>query len=567
MSKTLEERTAGFQRKPHTPRWGRWLALVVALGACSVRPLAVRAQSLNVAGGASNFLNASGFQVGYQWQPVTGWLGLGAMNGVHVGGFLGTTYHGFDLGAGDRYYPFVLDTDVLDHSYIFYARGLSVSRHSARDQWLLFWGKTAVPLATPFLRAYETDRAAGAFFYERRLNSRLILHSFNILSDKSTSVHSLGFQVDPHWKVSAAAGMGRGKGFFAAATQYGYKWLAATGSYTANGEGFRRMSITNLPFSERTGGNVRVQLTPLPYLGLQLGHETVLSPILGSSKSLRATLDSASVFGSLKGFSMNAGVSASRGGAFFTNTRMFSVTRSLGSRLTTYGAILRIRTQNQKPQHLYLVTTEERLTRRLSLRETFNEGAGTKTMGWGGRFLSNPLTVGIDYQTVFNPLAGGFGGRTFVQAWTVNLQIHLPRGVTFHYDTFLDPFGHFRYTAYVNGIRYNPVEKVLEPSVAGAQPSLGRYLVRGEVQDERGNPVWGVAVQVDGQYVYSDSQGQFFLRFSRAGEYPLKVVAERSLRPGRCEVIRAPSTVRAEPEKTAQPVVIVVRCGESNSRP
>jgi hypothetical protein len=36
--------------------------------------------------------------------------------------------------------------------------------------------------------------------------------------------------------------------------------------------------------------------------------------------------------------------------------------------------------------------------------------------------------------------------------------------------------------------------------------------------------VWGVAVQVDGQYVYSDSQGQFFLRFSRAGAAPVQAV-------------------------------------------
>ncbi len=567
MPESPHARAAKREPDPHAFPLGRRLAAVLILLGCAARPPCLRGQSLDVAGGTSSFLDASGFQVGYEWQPVTGWLGLAAMNGVHVGGFLGTTYHGFDVGAGDRYYPFVLDTDVLDHSYIFYGRGLSVSRRSARDHWLLFGGKTALPLATPFLRAYQTDRAAGAFFYERRLNPRLILHSFNILSDKSTSVHSLGFQVDPHWKVSAAAGVGRGRGFFAAATQYRHDWLAVTGSYTANGEGFRRLSISNLPYPERTGGNVRVTLTPLPHLGFQLGHETVLSPLLNSSQSLRATLNSASLFSSIKGFSMNAGISASRGGTFSTQTRMFTVTRSLGRRLTAYGAILRIRTQNSQPQHLYLVTTEERLTRRLSLRQTFNEGTGTKSVGWGGRFLSNPLTVGIDYQTVFNPLAGGFGGRTLVQAWTVNLRIHLPGGITLHYDTFLDPFGRFRYTAFANGIRYNPAEKVLGPPVAAAQPSLGRYLVRGVVQDERGDPVWGVAVQVDGQYVYSDSQGQFFLRFRRAGEYPLKVVTERSLNPGGCQIVRAPSTVRAEPEKTAPPVVIVVRCGASNSRP
>ncbi len=314
----------------------------------------------------------------------------------------------------------------------------------------------------------------------------------------------------------------------------------------------------NLLYPERTGGNVRVQLTPLSWLGLQLNHETVLSPQLNSRTSLRATLNSASLFTSLEGFSMNAGVSESRGGGFFTNTQMFTVNRKLGSRLTTYGAIIRVRTQNSKPANLFLLTAEERLTRRLSVRQTLTDSAGSKTMGWGGRFLSNPLTLGIDYQTVFNPLAGGFGGRAFVQAWTVNLQVQMPRGISLHYDTFLDPFGKFRYTAFANGISYIPVEQVME-SPASSRTALSRYLIRGVVQDERGDPVWGIAIQVDGQYVYSDNQGEFFLRVSRPGDYPLRVLSDRSLNPGRWEIVRAPSSVQAGTPGGARAAVIVVR--------
>ncbi len=190
------------------------LAMLLVFYCWGVQPPSGRAQSLTAAGGTSSFLQASGFQVDYPWQPVSGWAGLAVTDGPHVGGFLGTTYRGFDLGAGDRYYPFVLDTDVFDQSYIFYGRGLSVGHHSADERWTLFGGTTALPFTTPFLRAYETDTAAGTFFYERRLSSRLVLHSFNILGDKATSVHSLGFKLKPQWNVAAAAGVGAGSGFF-----------------------------------------------------------------------------------------------------------------------------------------------------------------------------------------------------------------------------------------------------------------------------------------------------------------------------------------------------------------
>ncbi|MBZ5565837.1 MAG: carboxypeptidase-like regulatory domain-containing protein [Acidobacteriia bacterium] len=560
MSKASVPQAANGQHDVSIFLGWRWLAVLVVITGWTGWSPAVLAQSLNAAGGTSSFLQASGFQVDYQWQPVSGWMGLAAADGLHVGGFLGTTYRGFDLGAGDRYYPFVLDTDVFDQSYIFYGRGLSVGHHSANERWTLFGGTTALPFTTPFLRAYETDTAAGAFFYERRLSSRLVFHSFNILGNTTTSIHSLGFKLKPHWNVAAATGVGAGSRFFSAATQYKYRWLAVTGSYTDNGERFHRLRVMNLLYPERTGGNVRVQLTPLSRLGLQLNHETVLSPQLNSPTSLRATLNSASLFTSLGGFSMNAGVSQSTGGGFFTNTQMFTVNRKLGSRLATFGAIIRVRTQNSKPANLFLLTAEERLTRRLSVRQTLTDSAGSKTMGWGGRFLSNPFTLGLDYQTVFNPLAGGFGGRTFVQAWTVNLQVQMPRGISLHYDTFLDPFGKFRYTAFVNGISYSPVEQILV-SPASSQTTLSRYLIRGVVQDERGQPVWGIAVQVDGQYVYSDNQGEFFLRVSRAGDYSLRVLSDRSLNPGQWEIVHAPSSVLAGPPKDARAAVIVVRRG------
>lgn len=497
-------------------------------------------------------------QLDYRWQPVWGWAGLAFTQGVHVGGFVGTTYRGFDLGAGDRYYPFVLDTDVFDRSYIFYGRGVSFGTRAEGGQLTLFAGLSGNELSTPFLRAYQTERATGMIFYERRFSPRVTYHSFNILRREVTSIQSLSFLINPRWKVAAAGGVGANAGFFAAASQFKHKWLDLTGSYTINSDRFRRMRIDSLPYPERTGGNLRLQLSPLRYLGLQLNHETILSPMLGSPNSLRATLNSASLSSSLQGFSITAAATQSRGGAFQTTTNMVTVSRNFADRVSSYAAFLRIRTQSNRPANLYVLTVEEKLSSRFAVRQTFTHTDHGKTLSWGGRFLSNRFSLGVDYQTVFNPLAGGFNGRTFVQAWAINAQIQIPRGISLHYNTFVDPFGKFRYTAFLSGITYSAQEQ-LPGAPKTSLATLGHYLIKGNVEDESGHAVWGIAIQIDSQFVYSDSLGQFYIRVSHRGKYPLSVSSGNSLNPGRWELVNAPSTTSAEPESSAKPVRVVVR--------
>jgi hypothetical protein len=551
--------------KPTAARNQPLLILILILAGSTLSPLSACAQSLSAAVGASTFLNASGFELDYKWAPVTGWLGLGLSDGAQVGGFLGIKYRGFDLGAGDRPIPFVLDTDVFDQSYVYYGRGVSVGRRSEEQQWVLFAGTSASPFSTPFLRAYERGGAAGGFFYEAHpSDSMLTYHFYSIVSDQVTAIQSLGIKLYPNWKVAIATGFGANKGFASVATGYHYRWVNLTGSYTENDPHFRRFRISNLPYPERTGANARAVLTPWPNLGLELEHETVLSPIFGSQASLKATLDSARLFSSLDGYRFGASVSTSRGGGFLTRTRMLSVNRRLDDRLSVYGAAIRIGTQTTKPVNLLLATADEKLTRRFSVRETFTHGQGTKTMAWGGQFLSNPISLGIDYETVFSPLAGAFNGRPFVQAWVVNAQIQLPTGIGLHYGTFIDPFGKFRYTAFLSGIHYSAEGEGL-PGPTSAPVNFGHYLIHGVVQDELGNPIWGVAVQVDSTFVYSDNSGQFYVRVSRGGDYPLKIAHGKSLSATEWEIVSAPPTVLAAPEVKAKAVVIVVRRARKTS--
>jgi hypothetical protein len=527
-------------------------------------PAPVGAQSLTASGGASSFLDASGLAFNYKWAPFSGWFGAGFTPGFQVGGFVGATYHGTQVGVGDRFYPFVLDTDVLDRSYYFDGLGLSVSRHGDEQSWMVFAGVTASEFSTPFLRTFQPDQPAGAVFYERQLTPRFTFHSSNIFRSEMTSIQSVGVRLRPHWKVGAAGGIGTGHGFAAAATEYKNKWLGFDGSYTVAGDHFQRIRIPSPLLSERRGLNARLRFSPFSNLNFELDHENILSPTVGKAPPLRASLDSVNAFTLVRGFGVGAGASVSHAGAFVTETQVLNVSRRLRSWFTSYGAAFRVHSQNTKPVSLYLGTVEEKLSPRLSVDQTVSYTNSSTSLSAGGSFLSNPVSVAIHYQTVFTPLAGGFNGRPFIQAWTLSLRIQMPRGIQLRYDNYIDPFGKVRYTAFASGIGYARNGEPIAVAAVPAQP-IYAFVVRGRAQDERGQPVWGVAVQIDGRLVYSDSQGEFFLRFKNRGEYPLTVATEYCLSPGLWKVVSAPAMALADKREKGTPVRIVVSRQQSHS--
>ena len=87
-------------------------------------------------------------------------------------------------------------------------RGLSASRHSDQQSWLLFAGTSATEFFTPFLHAFQRGQTTAAFFYERKFGPRIVFHSFSVLDNQVTSIQSVGITLQPHWRVDAAGGVG-----------------------------------------------------------------------------------------------------------------------------------------------------------------------------------------------------------------------------------------------------------------------------------------------------------------------------------------------------------------------
>ena len=72
----------------------------------------------------------------------------------------------------------------------------------------------------------------------------------------------------------------------------------------------------------------------------------------------------------------------------------------------------------------------------------------------------------------------------------------------------------------------------IQPQQVGTGGSMGRYVVRGVVRDELGQPVEGAALAVGGEVVFTNSVGEFFVRVRSPRQYDLSVRLEEFLFPG-----------------------------------
>ena len=122
-------------------------------------------------------------------------------------------------------------------------------------------------------------------------------------------------------------------------------------------------------------------------------------------------------------------------------------------------------------------------------------------------------------------------------------------------STYVAPDGSLRYTVYGGTFLYRGQPDRISP------PSLrfSKYLVRGRAVNEDGDPLSGVALRVDGDLAFTDSEGKFFVRKQKSKVYPRVVELREFLVPGRFDLISAPQEVKALPTDLAAEVLVMIR--------
>ena len=175
------------------------------------------------------------------------------------------------------------------------------------------------------------------------------------------------------------------------------------------------------------------------------------------------------------------------------------------------------------------------------------------TILFGANLITALGEFGADYQIVHQPFQPFKPFRS-----TLNLTARLQLGrYSTNLGTYVRPDGSVDYSASGSTFLYMGAFGGVQPQQLGQ--SLGRYVVRGVVRDEEGQPVEGAAVELSGEMAFTNSRGEFFVRVRRPQRYALTIPLDDFLLPGHWEIVTAPSEAIAEAEDRAQAVEIILR--------
>jgi len=528
-----------------------WMASGFFVLVCA-RPVA--GQVFELRGGSSSLFDAHGASVEFHEHNYFGRVDIGSVNEPRLGLFLGFRYRGINWGLGDQTIPFVLPTDLFDRSYYFVGRGLSASRKDGRSNLLIFGGATSTSFTTPFLNVAQPDQGAGLVFYERQISASVRFSSYDLFSSRQTSIQSLEWKARKDLRLAVSSGIGNNQAYWVSSLDFDRNWILLQGSYGRAGDNFRRIRVDTPLVAETSRENIRLTLVPLENLRFVMGRQNFLCPLATQACQTRATVNSLGVSASAGGFNFHGSFFDSSNQAGTSKASSLGIRRRLNGRIDAGVEYLRVRPSVGGTTQTVVTTIREILTRRLSLSQVVTHSGGQTSVAYGGSFTSNTLTLGVDYQTIFLPFAQQ-PTSPFKQFLTVNLRLQLPWDTQFNGTSDVDPLGNVRYTGYANTVLYRQHDG---DGSSARKLSVYTNIVRGRVVDQNGEPIFGAALRVDGELVFTNSQGMFFVRRKKPKELRLEALLDQFMFPGVYRPVLVPRTVRAAPEETNEMNEVVI---------
>jgi hypothetical protein len=514
------------------------------------------AQVIQLSGGSSSLMESQGASVQVDSENVHSTLGLGWHDGLRTGFLAETSFNGTKVSLGDEFIPFVLPTDVFDTSYYLWGRGIGLRRSIGGGDALLFAGYTSESLNTPFLNTASPDDPVAAFFYRHRLGSKFKFSSYNLVSGKATSIQSLEWMPIPDLSFAASAGVGYQQPYGAVSARLHRDKVDVWASESVSPDSFRRIRLVSPLMTEQKGGNVRVEYRPWADAGVSLSRQDLLAP-LPDGTALEARVDGVNGWFSIAGVRVNNSLFHSIGPSGPSDASLSSVERSFVSRFDVRIEYFHSRSESGGSFEGLTSTFRERINSHVSVSQSVFVQGSQHTVSFGGQFVSNSLEISLDYQTIFVPFALP-NQSPFRQLLALNFRGKVWKDMDLHAATNFTPLGGTRYTAYVTDELYSNGTGLI-PAGRSAGRSIPPYLIRGVVRDDRNQPVFGAAIIVDRQQIFTDSDGVFVLRKKKGGEYDLKVDLPNFLFPEKFDVVSAPAKIRASLARTGDsPVVVTI---------
>jgi hypothetical protein len=534
-----------------------WRAFPIAIVSmvCLACPHRATGQVFQLGGGASSLLDAEGGSLEVHGADYTARIDLGYLGKPAVGFFFSRPYKTSVIGAGDQQIPFVLPTDLFDHSFYFLGRGMSLTRNVGDSRLFVFAGETADGYFAPFLSVARNDTPAGAIFYERQLSPTLRFFSRTIFSTRQTSIQAIDWTARKDMKVGLSAGIGNNQPYGSSSFTMDKRWVVLDASYALSGRNFQRVLVATPQLAENDRENIRLELRPATNVRIVISRNNYLASFMPNQYE-RAMVEGFGASAAAGGFQFNGSYFASTTVAGSSSAQDLGVRRNVTRHLEVGADYLRSSYQRGAVVHSMLGNVREIINSRLSITQIISHANGQTTIDYGGNFISNFATLSVDYQTLFLPFAQSATGQ-LKQVMVLGLHFQLPRGLQFNMDTNVTPLGQVRYTTYGSTYAYHGLGNT-SPGTSFS----GRFLenvVRGEVLDPEGMPIPGAALQIGSELAVSDSDGNFMVRMKKSRELSLKVAFDEFTAPGRYVIVQAPQTVKATREDAAQEYSIVLR--------
>ena len=528
-------------------------AIVCAIALVCSRPAA--GQVFELTGGSSSLLNAEGGSFEVHAANYTGRIDLGYLGRPSLGFAFSRPYKKSLIGAGDQQIPFVLPTDLFDHSFYFLGRGMSLSRKATGGNLFLFAGATSNGFFVPFLNIARSDTPAGAIFYERQLSPTLRFFSHNILSQRQTSIQAVEWSGRKDTKMALSAGLGNNQPYWSSSFTLDKHWMSLDASYARSGDAFRRVLVATPQLAENDRENIRFELTPVKNVRIVVSRNNYISSFAPNVVE-RAMVQGFGAGGGVGGFQLYGSLFRSSTQLGDSSALALGVRRLITRHFEAGVDFLRSGYAESAPAHSLVGSVREILNSRFSLTQIITHSSGQTNVAFGGNFISNLVTVSVDYQTVFLPFAQNAPGQ-FQQVIVLGLHFQLPHGVQFNMATNVTPLGQVRYTAYASTYAYHGQGS--DTPGASFNGAFFHNVVRGHVVDAQDEPIAGAALRIGGELVVTDSEGNFLIRMKKPGELNLQVAFEEFTAPGNYVTISAPATVSAMREGDAQDYKIVLK--------
>ena len=516
-------------------------------------PAGVSAQTVvEVQGGGSTLNQGYGATANFWRSGVDGWIGLGYLNGLRAGAFVRKSLGHDTLGVGNNALIMRLPTDVFTPGFNLLVQGVSFGGGNDRWSYMAFGGASSDGLSAPTFQATSIQQPLGAFFTQRRVAPTVRLTATTLFSQRQTILPGLQWQPLPDLTTAFVAGIGSNRPYAASSVLLRQGPLGVKASYGWNPRRFRRAPVATPNQAEVERENITITYDLGPYFSVGVGRQNYVQDSADSKLPVRATGNTAFAGGVWANTRLTAGIYDSKSEGISNLSSYMAIGRELTSWLDAELFVLQSRPEGRAVTTTPLANLRWRLTSRLGLTQQISWRDKRPIILFGASLMTPIGDFAADYQIVHQPFKPF---SPFRSALNLTARLQLGKYST-NVGTYVQPDGSVDYSASGRTFLYMGSFGGMQPQQLGGR--MARYVVRGTVVEENGNPVEGAAIEIGTDVVFTNSAGQFFHRLGRPGRSAVKVLTAEFLLPGQWEVVSAPAEAVAGPE-TGGGIEIILR--------